>query len=83
MFSGDEEKEAEVTFQQTYPECPGLNPLTLLSVWPFTRVLPKPDSDLGRQWFDCAECHREQQPDHELMKSDEVVSSQKTPELGI
>ncbi|PLW06769.1 hypothetical protein PCANC_12543 [Puccinia coronata f. sp. avenae] len=26
-----------------------------------------------RKWFDCAECHVEQQPDHKLFKSSEMV----------
>src|SRR5271170_5101200 len=42
----------------------------------FTACFADPHLKIGRQWFDCVECHHEQRPDHELQKANELVSHQ-------
>jgi hypothetical protein len=42
----------------------------------FTACFANSHLKIGRQWFDCVECHHEQRPDHELQKANELVSHQ-------
>jgi hypothetical protein len=66
---------AETTLpKQAYPERSGINPLTLLSEWSSPAYFADSNAIVGRQWFDCVECHHEQRPDHELQKANELVS---------
>jgi len=49
----------------------------------FTACFANSHLKIGRQWFDCVECHHEQRPDHELQKANELVSHQEeSPNLA-
>lgn len=38
-----------------------------------------PNRDSGRKWFDCAECHQEQE-DHELLQKFDMVGNKQSSE---
>jgi hypothetical protein len=76
MLRVHEREELKPLSKQAYLERSGINPLTLLLGWPSPACFANSNLKIGRQWFDCVECHHEQRPDHELQKANELVSHQ-------